>query len=157
MIISGRQSVAGHICKYCSNFQNSIQCIKIRVWVFVYDHMRQSCCRGLFLNWEEGERPGSFSDFKFLKILGCSNSFHGLLLSAVFLSQELYRKEQNTHERIQKIETSCRPHRKKTGCPKFWFWHLLQHMMMPITTTRLIIIEMSNLPWKISEWEGVFL
>jgi hypothetical protein len=30
-------------------------------------------------------------------------------------------------------------------------------MMMPITTTRLIIIEMSNLPWKISEWEGVFL
>jgi hypothetical protein len=51
--------------------------------------MRQSCCRGLFLNWEEGERPGSFSDFKFLKILGCSNSFHGFLLSAVFLSQEL--------------------------------------------------------------------
>jgi hypothetical protein len=74
-----------------------------------------------------------------------------------FCPKSYYTKEQNTHERIQKIETSCRPHRKKTGCPKFWFWHLLQHMMMLMTTTRLIIIEMSNLPWKISEWEGVFV
>jgi hypothetical protein len=28
-----------------------------------------------------------------------------------FCPKSYYTKEQNTHERIQKIETSCRPHR----------------------------------------------